>query len=50
MNFIDVLELFQADDKTEGIMVGEIGGSAEEDAAQFISDHVTKPVCNPLQA
>lgn len=45
MNFIDVLELFQADDKTEGIiMVGEIGGSAEEDAAQYIADHVTKPV------
>jgi succinyl-CoA synthetase alpha subunit len=45
MNFIDCLELFQQDPKTEGIvMVGEIGGSAEEDAAEYIQANVTKPV------
>ena len=45
MNFTDVLRLFNDDPETEGIiMVGEIGGSAEEDAAEFIADNVKKPV------
>lgn len=44
-NFIDVLDAFQRDDETVGIvMVGEIGGNAEEDAADFIRANVTKPV------
>jgi succinyl-CoA synthetase alpha subunit len=45
MNFIDVLELFERDPGTEGIiLVGEIGGSDEEAAAEFIRKYVTKPV------
>ena len=45
LNFVEVLELFQNDPKTEGIiMVGEIGGSDEEAGAEFIQQHVTKPV------
>jgi succinyl-CoA synthetase alpha subunit len=44
-NFIDVLAAFQKDDETESIvMVGEIGGSAEEEAAAYIKQNVTKPV------
>ncbi len=45
LDFIDCLELFQADPETEAIvMVGEIGGSREEEAAEYIKAHVTKPV------
>jgi succinyl-CoA synthetase alpha subunit len=45
LNFVDCLRLFEADPATRGIvMVGEIGGQAEEDAAAYIKNHVTKPV------
>lgn len=45
LDFIDCLKLFQDDPETEAIiMVGEIGGTREEDAAEFIKAHITKPV------
>ena len=45
MNFIDCLELFEADEDTDGIiMVGEIGGTDEEAAAEYIQSNVSKPV------
>ncbi|MEQ8953230.1 MAG: succinate--CoA ligase subunit alpha, partial [Gammaproteobacteria bacterium] len=44
-NFIDILALFEADEQTEAIvMIGEIGGTAEEEAAAFIKQNVSKPV------
>ena len=44
-NFIDMLALYEADPKTEAVvMIGEIGGTAEEDAAEFVKAHVRKPV------
>ena len=44
-NFVDALGLFKADPETEAIiMIGEIGGTAEETAAEYIKAHVTKPV------
>ena len=48
-NFIDVLELFLADDETKSIiMIGEIGGSAEEEAAQFIADEAKRGRSKPM--
>jgi len=45
LNFVDLLEMFERDSGTEAvIMIGEIGGTAEEEAAQFIERHVRKPV------
>ena len=44
-SFIDVLKMLEADDQTKAIvMVGEIGGTAEEEAAEYIKDNVSKPV------
>ena len=44
-SFIDLFKLYEADDGTEAIMmIGEIGGTAEEEAAAFVADHVSKPV------
>lgn len=44
-NFVDVLRLFEGDDNTGAVvMIGEIGGTAEEEAAAFVRDHMTKPV------
>jgi len=44
-SFIDLLKLYEADDQTESIiMIGEIGGTAEEEAAAYVAEHVTKPV------
>ncbi|MCH7705332.1 MAG: succinate--CoA ligase subunit alpha [Planctomycetes bacterium] len=45
LNFIELLEMFEQDEETDAvIMIGEIGGSDEEDAAKYVEHHVTKPV------
>ncbi|HKL77205.1 MAG TPA: succinate--CoA ligase subunit alpha [Gammaproteobacteria bacterium] len=44
-DFVDILAMFEADPQTEAVvMVGEIGGTAEEEAAEYVRDHMTKPV------
>ncbi|MYI92808.1 succinate--CoA ligase subunit alpha, partial [Candidatus Poribacteria bacterium] len=44
-SFVDVLKLFEEDDGTHAVvLIGEIGGTAEETAAQFVQEHMTKPV------
>ena len=44
-DFVDVLEMFENDDETEGVvMIGEIGGTAEEEAAEFVAEKMSKPV------
>ena len=49
-SFIDILKLFQEDPQTEAIvMVGEIGGTAEEDAAEYIKQNITKPVVSYIE-
>lgn len=46
-SYIDLLKLYQEDDQTEAIlMIGEIGGNAEEQAAEYVKEHVTKPVAS----
>ncbi|MCH7907525.1 MAG: succinate--CoA ligase subunit alpha [Chloroflexi bacterium] len=47
--FVDVLEMFENDDETEAIvMIGEIGGTREQQAAEYIKNHVTKPVVGAI--